>query len=391
MAQHITRGTADSISLPFLGKDLDQGISPACNADACIDIFQQAQKPEFFQSVAKAMQLRQAYLRDGCIFIEGEVLIPILKGIGAKEEDFEKLKKVSHHLDPDPTVNYRTLRSGRFSVDTRAGTIERLERQPFILTTAENYKRHDSDIPRDFGDFDENHQNNTVVQAMLVLKAWVTQNVPVLARPGLDYHRDTVLTEIFNVHTFTDKDIQGYPALEGVHQDGSDHTMTVMLGSSNITADSGITFVHARDETTGVQTPETRMELLKGRYQHRDFLDTLLFTDSSFKHSVTPVYARDSSQPSYRDMFVIFSRKPRSAMHGSGLPDSLEPHEKFKLKFPIWLPPVQGSGTYGQPRLRDQSSPFQKYTLSLFVSANNDMISSLDGKTGTHIPILIGP
>ncbi|KAJ5934193.1 hypothetical protein N7466_003740 [Penicillium verhagenii] len=385
MAQQITNEFADSTSLPFLQKDLNQGITPACNADACLDIFQQAQKPEFFRSVAKAMQLRQAYLRDGCIFIEGERLIPILKGIGAREEDFEKLKMVSHHLDPDPTVNYRTLRSGRFSVDTRAGTIERLQRQPFILTTVENYKRHDSDVPRDFGDFDENHQNNTVIQALIVFKTWITQDVPVLARPGLDYDKDTVLTEVFNVHTFTDKEIQGYPALEGVHQDGSDNTMTVMLGSSNITPDSGITFVHGRDETTGVQHSETKTELVKGRYQHRDFLDTLLFTDNSFKHSVTPVYAMDKDQPSYRDMFVIFSRKPRSDLHLSGFPDSLEPHEKFKLKFPIWLPPLPKPRTYDQPQLKKPSSPFQKYNFSLLISANGEIMPCLDGNAGTNI------
>jgi hypothetical protein len=385
MAQQISNETADSASLSYFGKDLDQGISPDCNAGVCLDTFQQAQKPEFFRSVATVMQLRQAYLRDGCIFIQGESLIPILKGIGAREEDFEKLKVASHDLDPDPTVNYRTVKSGRFSVDTKAGTIERLERQPFILGIAENYKRHDSDVRRDFGDFDENHQNNTVIQAMLVFKIWVTQNVPVMPRPGLDYNKNTVLSEIFNVHTFTDKDIQGYPALEGVHQDGSDNTMTVMLGSSNITPDSGITFVHARDETTGVQHSETRMELLKGRYQHRDFLDTLLFTDNSVKHSVTPVYALDKNQPSYRDMFVIFSRKPRSEMHSSGFPDSLVPHEKFKLKFPIWLPPLQRSPTYGQVNVRKQDTPYKKYTFSLVVSANDEMNPSLDGNTGTLV------
>ncbi|KAJ5752877.1 hypothetical protein N7520_009794 [Penicillium odoratum] len=388
MAQQIYNEFAAPNSLPSFLKDSSQEllparaarIAPARAANSCLDVFQQAETPEFFRSVAEAMQLRQHYLRDGCIFIKGEDLIPILKGIGAREEDFEKLKKVSHHLDPDPTVNYRTLRSGRFSVDTRAGTIERLERQPFILTTVENYKRHDSDVPRDFGDFDENHQDNTAIQALVIFKAWVTQNVPVLARPGLDYEKDTVLTEIFNVHTFTDEGIQGYPALEGVHQDGSDHTMTVILGASNITSDSGITFVHARDETTGVQFSETRMDLLKGRYQHRDFLDTLLFADNSTKHSVTPVYALDPSQPSYRDMFVIFSRKPRSAIHSSGLPDSLEPHKKFKLKFPIWLPPLQGSHTNGQPHLRKQNIPFQKNSFSSLMSHSSEMVSSLDGK-----------
>jgi hypothetical protein len=144
------------------------------------------------------------------------------------------------------------------------------------------------------------------------------------------------------VHTSTDKGIQGYPTLEGLHQDGSDHTMSVILGASNITPESGIIFVHARDETTSVQHSETRMDLLKGRYQHRVFLDTLLFTYNNTKHSVTPMYALDTSQPSYRDMFVILSRKPRSEIHLSGLPDSLKPHKEFKLKFPIWLPISDG-------------------------------------------------
>ncbi|KAJ5449564.1 uncharacterized protein N7458_006013 [Penicillium daleae] len=385
MAQKTTNWNADSAHLPSFLKGVKQGISTACDANVCIDIFQQAQKPEFFQSVAKSMQLRQDYLRDGCVFIKGESFIPVLKGIGAREEDFEKLKKVSHNLDPDPTVNYRTLKSGRFSTDTRAGKIERLKRQPLILTTVENYKRHDSDIPRDFGDFDETHQNNTVIQAILVFKAWVTQGVPVLARPGLDYDKNEVITEIFNIHTFTDKEIQGYPALEGVHQDGCDHTMTMLLGYSNITPDSGVTFVHAREERTGVQHPETRMELLRGRYQHRDFLDTLLLTDNSFKHSVTPVYARDKTQLSYRDMFVIFSRKPRGEMHNSGLPDSLEPHEKFKLKFPIWVPPLHGPRPNAQVQIHKQNPPVQKYTLSFFMSPNGEIISSPDGKIGQQI------
>lgn len=398
MAQQIYNEYADSACLPSFLKDLNQVPStskdfhqrplPTCTTHVGLDIFQQTQTPEFFRAVAEAMELRQAYLRDGCIFIKGEDLIPILLGIGAREEDFNKLRKVSHYLDPDPTVNYRTLRSGRFSVNMSAGTIERLERQPFILTTVENYKRNDSDIPRDFGDFDENHQDNTVIQAMVVLKAWITQNIPVLPRPGLDYEKDTVLTEIFNVHTFTDQGIQGYPALEGVHQDGSDHTMTVILGASNITPDSGITFVHARDEITGVQHSETRMELLKGRYQHRDFLDTLLFKDNSTKHSVTPVYALDKSQPSYRDMFVIFSRKPRSETHLSGQPDSLKAHEKFKLKFPIWLPPLPESHINAQPHPESQSPFSKKEGFSTLMSPDSEVLSSRAGKIGA--PVLVG-
>ncbi|KAJ5727049.1 hypothetical protein N7493_004869 [Penicillium malachiteum] len=344
-SHQMTRRTFHNSPRSFFANDINQGIVPSPDGNAYLDIFRQAERPEFFQSVARSVQLRQDYLRNGCIFIRGGELIPILKGIGASEEDLERLKTISQILDPDPTVNFRTLSTGRFSVNTRAGMIERLQKQKFILTTADNYKRHDSDICRDFGELGEIHQNNTVIQAMLVFKAWVTQGVPVPARPGLNYDKDTVLTQVFNVHTFTDKDIQGYPALEGVHQDGCDHTMTVLLGSSNITPESGVTFVHDKEEQTGIQPHEANLGLLKGRYQHRDFLDTLLFKDNSVKHSVTPVYAQNKSDPAFRDMFVILSRKPRTEMHKSGQPDCFIPHEKFRKKFLIWVPPIQGSHT----------------------------------------------
>ena len=78
------------------------------------------------------------------------------------------------------------------------------------------------------------------------------------------------ITTLFNGRTHTDArtGLQGEPALEGVHSDGSDHTMTVFLGSDNMRPDSAVTFMHDNQETTGVTLGETNPALIRARVQH---------------------------------------------------------------------------------------------------------------------------
>ncbi|OJJ88405.1 uncharacterized protein ASPGLDRAFT_1499262 [Aspergillus glaucus CBS 516.65] len=87
--------------------------------------------------------------------------------------------------------------------------------------------------------------------------------------------------------------------------------MTVFLGSDNMRPDSAVTFMHDNQETTGVMLDETNPALIRARVQHRGFLDTLVFMDHDFKHSVTSVYAVDEERVAVRDMLVVFTRKPK--------------------------------------------------------------------------------
>jgi hypothetical protein len=295
---------------------------------------------QFYQSIAAIMALRNTYLSDRYIFVRGEDMIPILKGLGAREDDFEYVKQISDLTGPDPTLDYRSVSYGRYCIDPETRSIQRLEAQPYTLTVQEDYKRHDSGIPRMFDETPKDMQGNTVVQALMLFKALVFQGVPVTPRDRLDYSSPAWICTMFNArtHTSTKNGIFGEPALEGVHSDGSDHTMTVFLGSNNMRPDSAVTFMHDNKETTGVQTWETNPTLIRGRVHHQHFLDTLVFVDHDFKHSVTSVHQLEPMQPTTRDMLVVFTRRPKLAGHVSGYEDTMELHSTEPLHLPMWLP-----------------------------------------------------
>ncbi|KAL6849667.1 hypothetical protein ACO1O0_009210 [Amphichorda felina] len=305
-----------------------------------LNVLERRYDTKFYEAIAKIMALRASYLRDRYIFVQGKDMIPILSGLGAREEDFESVQQISDLTGPDPTLDYRSVTYGRYCIDPETRSIRRLASQPYVLTVQEDYKRHDSGVPRTFDEAPPDMQGNTVVQALMVFKALVFQGVPVTPRDKLDYSSPLWVCIMFNArtHTARNQGIFGEPALEGVHSDGSDHTMTVFLGSHNMRPDSAVTFMHDNQETTGVQTWETNPTLIRGRVHHRHFLDTLMFVDHEYKHSVTSVHQTDESQPATRDMLVVFTRRPKLDGHVSGYADPMDLHGTAPMHFPMWLP-----------------------------------------------------
>jgi len=305
-----------------------------------LNVLERRYNAQFYESIAAIMKLRRAYLQNRFIFVQGEDMIPILEGLGARKEDFESIQQISDLTGPDPTLDYRTVTHGRYCIDPETRSIRRLEAQPYTLTVQEDYKRHDSGMPRMFDETPTAMQGNTVVQALMNFKALVFQGVPVTPRIALDYSSPAWICTMFNARTHTSKQngIFGEPALEGVHSDGSDHTMTVFLGSTNMRPDSAVTFMHDYAETTGAQVWETNPILIRARVHHQHFLDTLVFVDHDFKHSVTSVHQLDTTKPATRDMLVVFTRRPKLESHVSGYADTMELHSTFPLHLPMWLP-----------------------------------------------------
>ncbi|KAB8074149.1 hypothetical protein BDV29DRAFT_156879 [Aspergillus leporis] len=91
-------------------------------------------------------------------------MIPILKVLGATDEDLEKMKGVSNDLLQ----------------------VRRLEFQPFALSVEEGFVRRDSVLIRKFREVDESLQENTVLHALLVFKVLIFHGVSFKHRPRLD-------------------------------------------------------------------------------------------------------------------------------------------------------------------------------------------------------------
>jgi hypothetical protein len=276
-------------------------------------------------------EIRSAYVRDRFVFVPGARLTRIVRALGATEEDLEKLTTVSDALKSDPTLPFRRTRTGRFGFDPDSLRVRRLEFQPFMLSTEDDFVRHDAGRVRIFDEIQNDLQLNTALQALFVFKYLVIEGVAVDHRPKLDYAAAPWICTLLNVRTITEGDLIGEPALEGVHSDGVDHTMTTYLGSENMTDDSAVTFLHAMDEVNGTRWHDTDPGLVRARAQHRDFLDTCLLVDHESKHSVSTLYAADPTERATRDLLAFLTRKPVVEGHHSHAFDSLRPHPDLPM------------------------------------------------------------
>ena len=89
-------------------------------------------------------------------------------------------------------------------------------------------------------------------------------------------------------------DAPGRPTPEGVHRDGVDYVLVLLIRRSNI--ESGTTTVH---DLGGVTL---------GSFTLTAPFDAALVDDARVKHGVTPVTAIEPSRPAFRDVLVVTFR-----------------------------------------------------------------------------------
>ncbi|MGY2261104.1 2OG-Fe dioxygenase family protein [Pseudomonas sp. SDO55104_S430] len=276
-------------------------------------------------------ELKARYLRDRYLFIEGEKLKEYLRCLGATDVDIISLQYISDNLRSDPTLPFRKSRNGRFLFDYKESNITRLEFQPFILSHDEDFVRFDSNKLRSFEEIDNELQLNTAFQALLCIKSMFIKDFYIHPRKNLLPERHRNVCTVFNLRTLTTRSLQGEPALEGVHSDGVEHTMTTLLGTKNMSLDSAVTFIHDYKEENGIGWDSASEKYMLGRVQHMNFLDTLFIVDSEKKHSLSPVYASDTNKEATRDMLIFFTRRPTSLLHSTNPFDSLNAHRDLPM------------------------------------------------------------
>ncbi|HEX2941904.1 MAG TPA: 2OG-Fe dioxygenase family protein [Rhodopila sp.] len=87
----------------------------------------------------------------------------------------------------------------------------------------------------------------------------------------------------------------GQPTPEGMHQDGVDWVLVLMIGRRNIA--SGVTSIHGLDRQ------------LIGSFTLEQPMDAALVNDHRVFHGVTPVQPLDPKEPAYRDVLVVTFRR----------------------------------------------------------------------------------
>jgi hypothetical protein len=108
-------------------------------------------------------------------------------------------------------------------------------------------------------------------------------------RPGADWH--------IEVHQFRIEarvEAAGLPTPEGVHRDGVDYVLVMLVARVNI--ESGTTTIHSPDGA------------LLGSFTLAAPFDSALVDDHRVAHGVTAVKPVDPSRPAYRDVLVVTLR-----------------------------------------------------------------------------------
>jgi hypothetical protein len=88
---------------------------------------------------------------------------------------------------------------------------------------------------------------------------------------------------------------QGKPTPEGMHRDGVDYVLVLLIDRRNIA--SGTTTIHDLDKRA------------LGSFTLTDPLDAALVDDARCYHGVTPVQPENPAQPAYRDVLVVTFKK----------------------------------------------------------------------------------
>lgn len=179
---------------------------------------------------------------------------------------------------------YRRRRYARFRAPVN-GAPERLPHGPHYQTT--DYNRLNGGVERWFEPMDDadaaSHSLDTVIRCGTGL---FSQLAPEVREWNLEVHQ-------FRIEARPDS--QGLPTPEGLHRDGVDHVLVLLVRRHNIV--SGTTSIHALDGT----------EL--GSFTLAQPFDAALVDDARVFHGVTPVEPQDPAQPAFRDVLVVTYRR----------------------------------------------------------------------------------
>lgn len=238
--------------------------------------------------VAIVDDLPAALRRDGYAFVTHPRMRGLLDAIG-KLDDWPAFAASWNDLALDTYLadfgRYRRRRHAVFRAE-RDGAIVRAAHQPHWQSR--EYNALQGGIERWFEPLEESIVSGDSLQTILRLSlALFGTLAPEVENWHVEVHQ-------FRIEARLDE--PGQPTPEGVHRDGVDYVLVLLVDRVNIA--SGTTTIHAAG---------TR-ELL-GSFTLTKPLDAALVDDARVFHGVTPVEAIDPAQPAHRDVLVVTFRR----------------------------------------------------------------------------------
>jgi len=227
--------------------------------------------------------LHDAIARHGFAFVETTEMRPFLEMHGSLA-DWLAFADSWNFLELDPYMadggRYRRRRHAVFAA-TRQTAPTRQPHQPHYQST--DYNPLHGGIVRWFEPMTKASADSASMRAILAACQTLFGGLaPATERWHIEVHQ-------FRIEARAGE--QGRPTPEGLHRDGVDYVLVLLIDRRNIA--SGTTAVHGLDG----------QELGQFTLQHP--FDAALVDDSRVAHGVTPVEAIDPAAPAYRDVLVV--------------------------------------------------------------------------------------
>lgn len=219
----------------------------------------------------------------GYCFVHASEMRAALEAVGSLG-DWPAFLHSWESLAPDTylaqTGRYRRRRHAVFSA-TADGGVTREPHQPHYQSRT--YNTLQGDLERWFEPVTEAVATGACLSTILRYSVrFFGALAPEVARWRVEVHQ-------FRIEAHPDA--AGEPTPEGVHRDGVDYVLVLMIDRRNIA--SGTTTIHEADGT------------LLGSFTLAEAFDAALVDDARVFHGVTPVTVLDPGLPSHRDVLVV--------------------------------------------------------------------------------------
>ena len=233
-------------------------------------------------------ELAEPLARDGFAFVQAKDLRAILEPAGLR--DWDGFASTWGDLGVDSFMadggRYRRRRFAAFAAS--AAGLERKPHQPHYQSR--DYNALNGGVARWFEPVTEEAARHPAMSAILTTCHRLFDALTPRSTRPLVWH-----VEVHQFRIETDPERQGLPTPEGMHRDGVDWVMVILVRRENIA--SG----------------ETRMEDIAhrplGSFTLTEPMDAALVDDDRVFHGVTPIGRLDPARPAYRDVLVVTFRR----------------------------------------------------------------------------------
>jgi hypothetical protein len=223
--------------------------------------------------------------RDDFLFVDAAAAIEMLSSIAETPigndpvflDSWNRLEQDQYMADGG---RYRKRRHATYAITGAGQRALQMPYQPHYQTV--DYNPLNGGLARYFAPILEDLHQSVTLAALLEFGNRVFSQISANSQWHIELHQ-------FRIEARDGR--QGRPTPEGVHRDGVDFVIVVMIKRVNI--DSGATTIYDLDNR------------LVGEFTLRQAFDMVLVNDRKLYHGVTPITQIDPEQEAFRDVLVI--------------------------------------------------------------------------------------